>query len=271
MGFQVSPGVNVSEIDLTTIIPAVSTTTGAFAGHFRWGPVGQRVLLDSEDTLVKNFLEPNSNTASDFFTAANFLAYGNALYTVRVVNQLTTTAGATNAKSNSGNTAHLLVKNQDDYENNYNGTLVGAGRWIAKYAGARGNSLKISVCPSANAFESTLSGTATRGFVLGGTTLSSANNTGLSATAFTVVTNAGGVITSITANTKSKAASSNLISQINVNDYLIFNTTTGTQRKITARVASNTSSSVTTGWTVTLTTTTTTAATNTTIGVTSTK
>ena len=40
MGFQVSPGVNVSEIDLTTIIPAVSTTTGAFAGHFRWGPVG---------------------------------------------------------------------------------------------------------------------------------------------------------------------------------------------------------------------------------------
>ena len=60
MGFQVSPGVNVSEIDLTTIIPAVSTTTGAFAGHFRWGPVGQRVLVDSEDTLVKNFNGPSA-------------------------------------------------------------------------------------------------------------------------------------------------------------------------------------------------------------------
>ena len=271
MGFQVSPGVNVSEIDLTTIIPAVSTTTGAFAGHFRWGPVGQRVLLDSEDTLVKNFIEPNSNTASDFFTAANFLAYGNALYTVRVVNQLTTSAGAMNARSNGSNSSYLLVKNEDDFNNNHNGTLIGAGRWIAKYAGNRGNSLKVSVCPSANAFESTLSGTGTRGFTIGGTTLSAANNAGLSATVFTVVTNASGVVTSITANTKSKAASSNLISQINVNDYLIFNTVSGTQRKITARVASNTSSSVITGWTVTLTTATTAGASNGTIGVTSTK
>jgi len=67
MAFQISPGVNVSEIDLTTIIPAVSTTTGAFAGHFSWGPTGIRVLVDSEDTLVRNFRTPNSNTASDFF------------------------------------------------------------------------------------------------------------------------------------------------------------------------------------------------------------
>ena len=52
MPFQVSPGVNVSEIDLTTVIPAVSTTEGAIAGHFRWGPVDDRVLIDSEDTLV---------------------------------------------------------------------------------------------------------------------------------------------------------------------------------------------------------------------------
>ena len=34
MAFQVSPGVNVSEVDLTTVVPAVSTTTGAIAGHF---------------------------------------------------------------------------------------------------------------------------------------------------------------------------------------------------------------------------------------------
>ena len=37
MAFQVSPGVNVSEkLDLTTVV-LVSTTTGAIAGHFRWG------------------------------------------------------------------------------------------------------------------------------------------------------------------------------------------------------------------------------------------
>ena len=39
MAFQVSPGVNVSEIDLTTVVPSVATTTGAIAGVFRWGPV----------------------------------------------------------------------------------------------------------------------------------------------------------------------------------------------------------------------------------------
>ena len=72
MPFQVSPGVNVSEIDLTTVVPAVSTTEGALAGHFRWGPVQQRVLVDTEDRLVNIFNKPNSNTATDFFTAANF-------------------------------------------------------------------------------------------------------------------------------------------------------------------------------------------------------
>ena len=70
MPFQVSPGVNVSEIDLTTVIPAVSTTEGGIAGHFSWGPVNQRVLVDSEDTLVQTYGKPNANTADDFFTAA---------------------------------------------------------------------------------------------------------------------------------------------------------------------------------------------------------
>ena len=36
-GFQVSPGINISEVDLTTVVPAVSTTVGAIAGVFRWG------------------------------------------------------------------------------------------------------------------------------------------------------------------------------------------------------------------------------------------
>ena len=34
MAFQISPGVNVSEIDQTTVVPAVLTTAGAFAGKF---------------------------------------------------------------------------------------------------------------------------------------------------------------------------------------------------------------------------------------------
>lgn len=63
----------------------------------------------------------------------------------------------------SGNSSGFLVKNDDHYENNYDdGTLEsthGCGNWIAKYAGDIGNSLKVSICPSANAFSKTLTGT----------------------------------------------------------------------------------------------------------------
>ena len=34
MAFQLSPGVMISEVDLTTIVPSVSTTAGAYAGYW---------------------------------------------------------------------------------------------------------------------------------------------------------------------------------------------------------------------------------------------
>lgn len=163
MPFQISPGVNVSEIDLTTIIPAVSTTTGAFAGHYSWGPVGVRVLTDSEDTLVNNFRAPSTNTAVDFFTAANFLSYGNALYITRVVRDSNTstrstdTAVARNAVSSNTST-NVIIKNNDDYFQNYSTGISAAGLWTAKYPGSAGNNLRVSICASSNAYESTVVG-----------------------------------------------------------------------------------------------------------------
>jgi len=146
MAFQVSPGVNVSEIDLTTVVPAVSTTTGALAGHFKWGPVDQRVLISSEDNLVSVFNKPNANTADDFFTAANFLAYGNALYVTRAVTSANNaTTGGTGA----------YITNEDYYNETYTNT-INHGDWVAKYPGIIGNSLKVSVCHSANAWESSV-------------------------------------------------------------------------------------------------------------------
>jgi phage tail sheath protein FI len=159
MGFQVSPGVNVSEIDLTTIIPAVSTTTGGFAGHFCWGPVGQRVLVDSEDTLVKQFYHPTTNAASDFFTAANFLAYGNSLYVVRVVNANTSGAVvARNSHSGSNSAFAITINNEDQYNASYSTGSASAGVVTAKYPGVLGNSLRVSMCLTANAYESTVTG-----------------------------------------------------------------------------------------------------------------
>ena len=148
MPFQVSPGVNVTEIDLTTVIPAVSTTDGAIAGRFNWGPADKRVLIDSEDTLAAQFLKPDNDNFQEWFTAANFLAYGNSLYISRVLN------GANNATA-SGNTS-ILIKNDDDYENNYSSGVAAAGDWAGKYPGAIANSLEVSVCQDSVAWQSTV-------------------------------------------------------------------------------------------------------------------
>jgi phage tail sheath protein FI len=87
MSFQISPGVNVTEIDLTTIIPAVGTTVGAIAGPFAWGPAFKPTLIDSELTLLSTFGKPDNGCANNWFSASNFLAYGSAMQVVRVVKQ----------------------------------------------------------------------------------------------------------------------------------------------------------------------------------------
>ena len=87
MAFQLSPGVLVTEEDKSTVVPAVATSAGAFSGAFQWGPVEKVTTVDSERALVEQFGNPNDDTAGYFFTAANFLSYGNNLKLVRVVDK----------------------------------------------------------------------------------------------------------------------------------------------------------------------------------------
>jgi hypothetical protein len=77
MPFQLSPGVAVVEKDFTSIVPAVSTSIGGFAGKFGWGPVLEPVTIGSENELVSSFGAPTDNNFKSFFTAANFLSYTN--------------------------------------------------------------------------------------------------------------------------------------------------------------------------------------------------
>ena len=86
MAFQVSAGVEVKEIDLTNVVPAVSTSIGGFAGTFRWGPIEQIKLIGSESDLANEFGKPDSSHARPFYTASSFLKYGSALKTVRASN-----------------------------------------------------------------------------------------------------------------------------------------------------------------------------------------
>ncbi len=145
MAFLVSPGIQVREFDLTTVVPAVATTEGAIAGAFSWGPVEERVLVGSEKELVDKFGEPTDSNFETFFTAASFLAYGNQLYVSRAIDST-----AFNATANVGAVANTLVRNDDHYESlTFGDTDL---LYIAKYAGTRGNNLQISVCDTADAY-----------------------------------------------------------------------------------------------------------------------
>ena len=147
MAFQVSPGVLVQERDLTRIIPAVSTSVGAFAGEFRKGPLDEIVTVSSEQELVETFGKPDSNNFEDFFSAANFLQYSNALRVVRAQNSSLTNAVASGSA--------FVIKNETDYINNYATGQGSVGEWAARTAGAWGNNLLVSICPSATAYETT--------------------------------------------------------------------------------------------------------------------
>jgi hypothetical protein len=230
MAFQVSPGVNVSEIDLTTIVPGTSASVGAIAGVFNWGPVDRALLVDSEASLITRYGKPTNQNPETFFSAASFLAYSNALYVSRAANFETTdivVAAVTTDASNTtivaiGNTAigsvaagwlvfgpgipegtlvsstevdgsdtnivlskaatadgtnksiafvpntqstsavantgavvltDSTVKNDEHYETI---TFDSDVQWVARYPGSLGNSLKISVCDSADAFTSVI-------------------------------------------------------------------------------------------------------------------
>ena len=150
MAFQISPGVSVSEVDLTTVVPSVSTTAGAFVGDFQWGPADKRTLITTESELVSIFGEPSANTSAasgvantgvSFFSAANFLAYGNNLRVVRAI-------GSSTINSTTGNTA-IAIDNEDSYDNGFTANSY-HGTFGARYPGALGNSLKVAVC-TANA------------------------------------------------------------------------------------------------------------------------
>jgi hypothetical protein len=240
MGFQISPGVQFKEVDLTGIIPAVSTTDGAYAGPFLWGPVDHIKLVSHENELVELFGKPDENPeiVSSFFSCANFLSYGDKLRVVRSadttsnVERVFTIAsidrdnlsiefeesleatldepavkrrdlislsflpdqedlvvgdvesdttlevhystpipaalaegdtvvikcysGAANASSDG---LGVLIKNDDHYALNFSDGQANVGAFVARHPGELGNSIAVSLCPSAEAHESKLAGT----------------------------------------------------------------------------------------------------------------
>ncbi len=152
MAFQLSPGVAVSEIDLTTVVPSVATSIGGFAGNFAWGPINQIVSIANEVRLADTFGKPTADNYEHWFSAANFLAYSNNLKAVRAAG-----TGTLNATANG---AGILIENDTDYLENHKAGANTNGAFAARYAGDLGNGLQIALCPNAEAFENTYANTA---------------------------------------------------------------------------------------------------------------
>jgi len=127
MAFSVSPSVIVREVDASASVPAIATPPAAIAGVFRWGPVGETVLVSSENELVSRFGTPNGDNYETFFVAADYLSYANALYVARADN------GANTASSSS-----------TSYHANGDVNVVTTGAFDALYPGSLGNSLEVA-------------------------------------------------------------------------------------------------------------------------------
>ena len=143
MSFLSSPGVHVREIDLTNVVPSVATTVGAIAGPFERGPVSSITTIGSEQELVQIFGKPQGDNFEWWFTAANFLAYSDQLKVVRAE------TGMLNAGANSG----ILIRDDDHYQGSFASGQGSHGEWAARTAGTHGNSIGVSLCPSATAYE----------------------------------------------------------------------------------------------------------------------
>jgi phage tail sheath protein FI len=169
MAFQLSAGVNVSEIDLTNIVPGVSTSIGAFVGNFNWGPANTVITVSSETDLVNKFGKPDSNTFTSFFTAANFLSYANNLKLVRAANGSMKNAGTAIGNTTGNNIVTISIPNQDYYNANYltlaaaptgnslnillgQTSMTNLNYFVAKYPGDLGNSLRVSLCANTYGF-----------------------------------------------------------------------------------------------------------------------
>ena len=141
MAFQLSPGVLVTEKDLTNVVPAVSSSAGGFVGEFLWGPANEIKTIGSENELVRQFSKPlNGANVVDFYTAANFLGYGNNLQVVRAV-------GSTARNAVWTGTA-LKIDNEDVYNASYASGAASVGPFAAKYPGTLGNGLIVTICDS---------------------------------------------------------------------------------------------------------------------------
>lgn len=143
MAFQISPGINITEIDRTGVVnQVISNTSAAYAGNFKWGPIEQITTVSTENELAARFGGPDDSNYLDFFSAANFIGYGARLQVIR------TSDSAAKVATRGGGANANTIWNDDllGKATNYGISAAAGftGVLCARYPGLLGNSLKIS-------------------------------------------------------------------------------------------------------------------------------
>jgi hypothetical protein len=151
MAFSVSPSVIVREVDASQVVPAIATPPAAIAGVFGWGPTDETILITSENQLVDRYGKPTDSNYETWFTAADYLAYSNALYVHRASTTGAASADADTVVLFTADTAYANTAANTYVEGvtpGSIGTVDSAnsiyGAFEAKYEGALGNSIDVA-------------------------------------------------------------------------------------------------------------------------------
>jgi len=147
-----SPAVVVKEIDLTGGVPNVQSTTGAYVGNFRWGPVEERVLISNEAELADTFGTPdtNNNRNIDFVSASQFLRYSNSLQVVRNIDSTAKNANFTDGQNHNSVLDAPTVKNKTAFDNQLSSLDSDTHVFISRFPGDLGNSIRVSLWDSSS-------------------------------------------------------------------------------------------------------------------------
>ena len=133
-----SPNVQTFERDRSLYVAGQNSSASAMVGLFRWGPVNKAIRITTDEKeLLQKFGRPNNEVSQFFLSAANYLKYANPLFVVRAIDDLV-------AKNADSSGTGVLIKNESELET----TDTTGKAFIAKYPGALGNSLKVSVADS---------------------------------------------------------------------------------------------------------------------------
>lgn len=136
---QLSPGISTRETDLTQFVPNTGMSGGAFCGSYIWGPVLEYTIVSDANSLLKTFGPATETNYQDWFSASNFLSYTGQLNNIRIIDEAT----ALNATVDG---TGILVKNEEHFL--VVKTTNETEEFVAKYPGAIGNSLKVSMADS---------------------------------------------------------------------------------------------------------------------------